>query len=398
MRSKSVWVHRSAIIAAFVVIALSSLIPALVLQSVKPIPVNTSRTVSTAPAATKLYDPQAPCPVGAPRSCYVVDTFSSLQRTLQTSASEKKDEVNLAVTEELVRTDAPDAASPAANDTAANATTSDANPAASGVGQKLIGVDDSLRLIRHSTYPVVDTVSHLTLTAPKLGVDISTGDFARGGLQYFFPFETERRSYQYFDVIAQQSAPLDYVGMEGETYVFTQKIPAVSLREAVARSFTHPTDLSDEPSAQSGQSQLSDEERQRVDKLQVTGPASEFYPAGTAAPTGTVALDPYYAATRTLWVEPKSGTIVNQVEDMFVFLARNQQEADSTVAEGSDDYRTLLQTSLAWDSDTRETAWALARPVVNTLYYLKLSAFLARVFAGILLLYGLIRFNRVRKS
>ena len=394
MRSKPVWVHRSAIIAAFVVLALSSLIPAIVLQGVKPIPVNTSRTVSTEPAATKLYDPQASCPEGSPRSCYVVDTFSSLQRTLQTSASEKRDEVNLAVNEELVRTSAPDA-------TTSSPESADASTTASGNqtdSEKLISVDDSLRLIRHSTYPVVDTVSHLSLTAPSLGVDISTGDFARGGLQYFFPFETERRSYQYFDVIAQQSAPLDYVGLEGETYVFTQKIPAVSLREAVTRSFTHPTDLSDEPGAQSSQSDLSDEERQRVDKLQVAGPASEFYPAGDTAPTGTVVLDPYYAATRTLWVEPKSGTIVNQVEDMFVFLARNQQEADDTVAAGSDDYRTLLQTSLAWDNETRETAWAQARPVVSTLYYLKLSAFFARILAGILLVYGLVRFNRVRKS
>lgn len=400
MRGQSVWIHRAAIIGAFVILALSSLVPVLVLQSIKPIPVDTSRTVSTEPAQTKMYDAAAQCPEDAARNCYVVDTFSSLKRTLHTSASENKDEVNLEVVEKLARLESPtpDEAAAAGTGAAPPATTETAEPdeAAFDDAEALIEVEDSLRLIRHSTYPVVDNVSHLSLAAPTAGLDIQTGDFARGGLQYFFPFETERRSYQYFDVIAQQYAPLDYVGMEGETYVFTQTIPAVSLREAVTRSFTHPADLSDEPGAQAGASGLSESERSRVDALQVTGAASQFYAPGDNAPTGTVVLDPYYAATRTLWVEPKSGTIVNQVEDMFIFLAQNQDEANATVAAGGDDYRTLLQTSLAWDSATRETAWAQAHPVVAALNNLKLATFIARVCAVIVMVFGLVRFNRVR--
>lgn len=402
MRGDSVWIHRGAIIGALVIFALSSLIPALVLQTIKPIPVNTSRTVSTEPAQTKLYDPGADCPESAPRDCYVVDTFSSLERTLHTSDSEKKDEVNLAVSEKLIRLDSPATEETTdegeADESSAAVSTSTASRADARDGESLITVEDSLRLIRHSTYPVVDTVSHVDLAVPTAGLDIQTGDFARGGLQYFFPFETERRSYQYFDVIAQQSAPLDYVGLEGETYVFTQTIPAVSLREAAARSFTHPADLSDEPGSQLADSELSDAERDRVAQLQVSGPASQFYAPSGTAPTGTVVLEPYYAATRTLWVEPRSGTIVNQVEDMFLFLARDKEEADATVAAGGDDYRTLLQTSLAWDSATRETAWAQAHPVVAALDNLKLATFIARVFASILLAYGLVRFNRVRKA
>lgn len=354
---------RRAPIIAFVTAAVLFIIaaagPALMISRIKPISVNTTRQITTTPAATTLYDPEAPCPADAPQSCFVVNTTTQLHREIKTVKTDVRDEVDLHVTENLIRTD---------------------------TKKSIIDIDDKLRLIRHSTYPVLDFASHMKVTAPSLNLSFDTGDFARDGLQYFYPFNTERRSYQFFDPIAQKPWPLDYVEEDNGIYRFTQNIPATDLVKAATRSFTQPEDISDEPSMEATTSDLSQEQQDQIRKMQITAPASKFYGEGRP---GTVKLTPYYTVKRTLWVEPKSGVVVNQSEDVFMFYATDQQDADATAQRGQDPMRTILKTKLQWDATTQEHAHDEAQPTVNTLHRLRIGGFVAKMLGFALLVVGL---------
>lgn len=160
-------------------------------------------------------------------------------------------------------------------------------------GNTLITVDDHLQLIRHSAYPVLDKNSSLSVTV--LGKQEQHEHFTRNGLQYFFPFNTERRSYDFYDVFSGDAAPIDYVQQDGDAYVYHQQ-------------------------------------RDHVE--------------------------------RTLWVEPKSGTILNE--------------------------RTHLQfrginTALEWDAATQEAARAQADRTKHILQALRIFSFVLKILAVILI-------------
>ncbi|AEX40437.1 hypothetical protein CPTB_01196 [Corynebacterium pseudotuberculosis] len=348
-----------AFVAAAVLFIVAAAGPALMISRIKPIPVDTTRQITTTPAATTLYDPEAPCPPDAPQSCFVVNTTTQLHREIKTVKTDVRDEVDLHVTDNLVRTD---------------------------TQKSIVDIDDKLRLIRHSTYPVLDFASHMKVMAPSLNLSFDTGDFARDGLQYFYPFHTERRSYQFFDPIAQKPWPLDYVEEKNGIYMFTQDIPATDLAKAATRSFTQPEDISDEPSMEATTSDLSKEQQDHVHKMHITAPASKFYGEGRA---GTVKLTPYYTVKRTLWVEPKSGVVVNQSEDVFMFYATDQQDADATAQRGHDPMRTILKTKLQWDATTQAHAHDEAQPTVDTLHRLRIGGFVAKMLGFALLVVGL---------
>jgi len=99
------------------------------------------------------------------------------------------------------------------------------------------------------------------------------------GQLYKFPFGTERKTYQYFDRDLRKALPIEYQGTETikglETYRFQQVIPETPL------NFT-------------------------ADRL--TGLLNTFAPG---ASSGQVT----YSNTRTIWVEPVSGTFIKVQEE-----------------------------------------------------------------------------------
>lgn len=455
-------------------------------SQMKPLPVDLERTVTTKPAATVLYNPERDCPANAPFSCYITATESHLERKLQTSAREDDDEALLEVFETL-------------QGKGTETLFGDLEPSAQNNPGAIFEVYDSVVLIRHSTYPLLEPISSLAVDAPSLNLELDTGDFTRDGLQYFFPFNTERRSYQYFDIFAQQAWPLDYVREENGHFIFEQKIPAINLIDAMVRSYTHPTDISDEPQDQIDAESLSDSQQQALEALKVRGTVASFYPAefphlistqnfnaaagaledtdsdtedeGTAVDgaaasmalsntpasesavatetdgsatlktdfnaaedaetsstentaaavpdatnpeqnpnltpiflpeslaaqglsgTEEISISPYYTVTRTIEVEPRSGVIVDQTEDLFFFYAYDDAEA-TELAASTENQRTILRTTLAWEQATQDAALAQAQPITRTLQTVRIIGFGMNMIALGFLITGFIRITR----
>jgi hypothetical protein len=109
------------------------------------------------------------------------------------------------------------------------------------------------------------------------GPDAPSGvDFA--GQLYKFPFGTEKKDYQYFDRDLRKALPIEYQGTEQikglETYRFQQVVPETPLNFSPER---------------------------------LSGLLSTFAPGATG---GQVT----YSNTRTIWVEPVSGTFIKVQE------------------------------------------------------------------------------------
>lgn len=377
--------HIWALLGALIAFALSVAVPAIVITNMKLLPQESEKSITTAPAEATVYDPTANCDSSAPRSCFIVDTTTQLKHQQTISPAESDENINLDVSEQIVRTD---------------------------TDHPIISISDRLSLIRDSTYPVLDPTSTLTVTAEDFGMELSTGGFTRDGLQYFFPFETEKRSYDYFDPIAERTIPLDFVEERDQRYVFTHSITPENLIDAATRSYTHPDGISDEPTGEPLQSELTESQRETLRKLLVDGPASRFYPDGMsitgAHVSGTVVLKPYYTATRTVSVDPNSGVIVDQEEEIFLYLAQDDEEAQATATAFHDDRsiikqdndvrsRTLFHSALEWDEQTQAHAREAAEPTNEALAMLRILAFICQVVGVGLLVFGLWRYNAIRK-
>lgn len=125
------------------------------------------------------------------------------------------------------------------------------------------------------------------------------------GLTYHFPFHTEKKSYDFFDVNTGKAYPAKYTGTgeldDLDVYTFEQTVPATKIREA-----------------------------------QVPGQL-----LGVAAPQ--VTLDVFYTNKRKLWVEPTTGWILKA------------QEAATTTLRmpgTNQDVATVLSTDLTFTDET----------------------------------------------
>lgn len=109
----------------------------------------------------------------------------------------------------------------------------------------------------------------------------------RSGLEYKFPFGTEKRDYEYFDNSAKKAFPIRYDSTETiegvETYKFVQKVPLTKLGDRQV-----PGSIVGLPNVSS------------------------------------LTVGRYYENTRTLWIEPYSGIVVKGRED----LAQTLRAAD----------------------------------------------------------------------
>lgn len=300
------------------------------------------------PAADRRRSPE--CAGDTPRiSCFIA-TDVPLQSRTQLTAREpsSRKQVTVEATTELTRTDAP------------------ADRASLG------GTVDRVTLDRETRFPVNEPVSTLTATDPTGTRRTETPRFIRSGLDYRFPADTEKKAYPYFDTTVLRNKDIDFVDEEkrdGETvYRFEQTVDPTEMYpalEAMLRS----------------DGSLSDGDREMLDPLRHTAPAAAWGLDRAEVP-GWSATDPrgpdvrmsrYYTVNRTVLVQPDTGIIVDDAEDVWVYYARDDAEArrfatpERRGQELRSPRRTVLEFPARWDRATQDEQMALAKDGLRAL-------------------------------
>lgn len=360
-------------VGAVVAILLGHALPPAMITMMKLLDEGESTTYTSAPAETQMLDVaalldsevpeanagRAECgdPATAPLSCFQLTGPATTEKVVTTSGTDETFETEV-----------------------------DAAMSLSFDGEQVLGIDDHQRVSSDSTFPVPEPAAHTTVTLPRLDAEVSSTTQVREGLQYFFPFTTERRSYPYFDVLAQQSAPLDYVDETEigglDAFKFSQSLEAVNLIDALARS----------QDSEDYSSELTTALAERT-----SGAAERFYSPDELTELGIaadeeVSLQPYYTVDRTAWVEPSTGTILDFHEHRYLYFAGNQEQAQAmaeAAAEGPHPELTLLHTSDEWDAQTKQQQMDTASPIVAQLRGLQILSWFAN-FAALIFIAGFV--------
>lgn len=172
------------------------------------------------------------------------------------------------------------------------------------------------------------------------------------GLTYRFPFHTEKMTYPVFDPIAQEAFDANYVGeddVNGLTaYKFEQNVGYDSDGKLV-KPVKYPSLFSDSADAE------------------VTASARQWdLPAED--PDEQITLSRYYAAKRTLWVDPVSGTIVRVAEHAHHYYAHASDpvKPERTLADytlNSTEQTIEAQVSAARDDRDWLALWSRILPI-----------------------------------
>ncbi|MGB3229764.1 MAG: DUF3068 domain-containing protein [Mycobacterium sp.] len=172
------------------------------------------------------------------------------------------------------------------------------------------------------------------------------------GLSYRFPFDTEKKTYPYFDPIAQQAYDANYSGEEDvnglTAYKFTQNVGYDADGELV------------EPVRYAS---LYDDDADS----QATAPARLWGVEGD--PEEQITMSRYYAAQRTFWVDPASGTILKQTDRAYHYYARDALEPEVTFADYSvttNEESVESQVAAAKDERDRVALWGRILPITFT--------------------------------
>lgn len=217
---------------------------------------------------------------------------------------------------------------------------------------------------------IVDTVTLNRETALALSDDTHTGGAVqkpRGfnddnpptaiplrheGLSYRFPYRTEKKTYPYFDPVAQKPFDVNYEGEENvnglTTYRFTQNVGYNTEGKLVA-PVQYPSLYADREDSK------------------VTASAAMWGVPGE--PHEQITMTRYYAAQRTLWVDPVSGTIVKEVERANHYFARDALKPEVTLADykvASTDGTVEAQVNAAHSERDRLALWSRVLPITFT--------------------------------
>ena len=137
------------------------------------------------------------------------------------------------------------------------------------------------------------------------------------GLSYRFPFNTEKKSYPYFDPIAQKAFDANYDGEDDvnglTTYRFTQNVGYDAdgkLVEPIKYASLYDKDEDGEVTVR-----------------------AELWGIEDVDPFEPITMTRYYAAQRTFWVDPVSGTIVKAEEHANHYYARDPLKPEMAVAD-----------------------------------------------------------------
>ncbi|WNG87984.1 DUF3068 domain-containing protein [Mycobacterium sp. ITM-2016-00317] len=172
------------------------------------------------------------------------------------------------------------------------------------------------------------------------------------GLAYRFPFDTEKKTYPVFDPIAQKAYDANYAGEEDvnglTAYRFTQNVGFDSDGELV------------EPVKYAS---LYDDDADS----QVTARAELWGFEGD--PEEMITMTRYYAAQRTFWVDPVSGTIVKESDRGFHYYAREATKPEVTFVDytvTSNEETVEAQVAVAQDERDRVSLWGRILPITFT--------------------------------
>ncbi|MGF2945306.1 DUF3068 domain-containing protein [Mycobacterium sp. Lab-001] len=172
------------------------------------------------------------------------------------------------------------------------------------------------------------------------------------GLSYRFPFHTEKKTYPYFDPIAQKAFDVNYDSQDDvnglTTYRFTQNIGYTSAGKLVAPVVY--------PSLYAGN-----------EDGKVTASAAMWGVPGE--PGEQITMTRYYAAQKTFWVDPVSGTIVKEVVHANHYYARDPLKPELTLVDykvTSDEDTVESQVNAARDERDRLALWSRVLPITFT--------------------------------
>jgi hypothetical protein len=218
---------------------------------------------------------------------------------------------------------------------------------------------------------IVDTVTLNRKTAMAVSDDTHTGGSVQkpraygdenpptaipmrhDGLSYRFPYNTEKKTYPYFDPIAQKAYDVNYDNQEDvnglTTYRFTQNVGYDGDGKLVA-----PVKY---PSLYAGQ-----------EDGKVTASAAMWGLQG-GDPAEQITMTRYYAAQKTFWVDPVSGTIVKQTEHANHYFSRDPLKPEVTLADykvTSNEDTVESQVNTARDERDRLALWSRVLPITFT--------------------------------
>ncbi|ALA68214.1 DUF3068 domain-containing protein [Corynebacterium lactis] len=221
---------------------------------------------------------------------------------------------------------------------------------------------DRITLNRSTAFPVEDPTSSVAINAPKSGQDTEPPTFPRPGIQYQFPFGTEKKSYPYYDVQSMRNFEIDFVGEEeqaGETvYKYSMTIPPQNLYESLKEHFTR-----------DGR-KLTEADKNTLASMRLSFPGHKWGLEGDE----DVEMDRYYTNVRTVRVEPTSGVIVNGTEEMFMFYARDAKEAEEIASkaghekERAERNRTAMDYTAQWDGKSKEAQMQKATDAMSAMF------------------------------
>jgi hypothetical protein len=172
------------------------------------------------------------------------------------------------------------------------------------------------------------------------------------GLSYRFPFHTEKRTYPYFDPIAQKAFDANYTGEEDvnglTTYKFTQDV-GYDADGKLAEPIRYPSLYADDADSK------------------VTNTAFMWDVPGD--PDEKITMTRYYAAQRTFWVDPESGTIVKQTEHADHYYARDALKPEVTFVDykiTTNEQTVESQVNAARNERDRLALWSRVLPITFT--------------------------------
>lgn len=207
---------------------------------------------------------------------------------------------------------------------------------------------DRITLDRTNAFPVDEPISSIFSGAPGQEGAEEPVQFVRGGIQYQFPFNAEKKSYPYYDATALELFKIDFVDEEkqdGKTvYKYTMTLPPVNLYENTKAHATM------------GGRELTESDKSSLASLRLKFPAEKWGLEGD----DDVEMDRYYTTTRTVRVEPTTGMIVNGTEEIYQFYARDAKEAEQMVTEEGREKerkernRTALEFTGQWNEETKK--------------------------------------------
>ena len=169
------------------------------------------------------------------------------------------------------------------------------------------------------------------------------------GLTYRFPFNTEKKSYPFFDAIAQKPFDANYDGEDDvnglSTYRFTQNVGYDADGKLV------------DPIKYAS---LYD----RNEEGEVTARAELWGLPGD--PYEPITMTRFYAAQRTFWVDPVTGVIVRSEEHANHYYARDPLQPEMALADykvTSTEQTVESQVAMARDERDRVALWSRILPI-----------------------------------